>query len=111
MKLSVRWLSPSDVDELSGLVVNIYIGGTAGQRSAMAPALAASEPEEEDSGPMTKSEANYRRSALNEDEYPEECSTCQHYSSPGGGLGDCQKVAGTINPEWVCDYYEPGVKL
>jgi hypothetical protein len=97
----------SEDDPLSGLILNIYIGGTAEQRSEMAPALAASEPDSETSL-MTKKEANYRHSELNEDEYPEECSTCNHYSTTGGGLGSCYKVAGTINPEWVCDYYDKG---
>lgn len=99
-----------ELDPLSGVVVNIYIGSSAGQRSEMASALAASPEDSEPDELMTKAEANYRRSNLDEDEYPEECSTCNHYSSSGGGLGSCSKVAGTINPEWVCDYYEPGVK-
>lgn len=90
---------------LDGIVLNIYINGDAAQRGAISSALSSS---------VTKSEANYRPSEPESDEdqstVPEECGTCSMYSSDGGGMGACDLVAGSINPEYVCDNYEQGTQ-
>ena len=53
-------------------------------------------------GKSTKKEANYRPESAED----EECSGCVHYFA-SNGIGSCELVAGTIDPEYVCDWFEP----
>lgn len=49
----------------------------------------------------SKDDANYRRGT------PEKhCANCKHYREASAGAGSCTKVAGTIGPKMMSDYYE-----
>lgn len=57
--------------------------------------------EEGEGGKATKSEANYRP----EESEDKECAQCSHYFAEHG-IGSCEEVAGRIDPEYVCDWWE-----
>lgn len=57
----------------------------------------------EDSGKVTKTEADYRLVKTNNDET---CGSCIHFRD-----SSCFIVAGNIDPNYVSNYYEPRVKV
>ena len=50
----------------------------------------------------TKAEADYRPK-----DDGNKCGTCAMFMPEDRGVGRCQIVMGDIDPEYVCDYYEP----
>ena len=67
---------------MSDIVVHIHLG-------------ISQDPTPEDRG--TKAEAHYRPM----EEPDQQCGNCDHYSS-----GRCEIVAGSIDPDYVCDWWK-----
>lgn len=55
------------------------------------------------SGKVSKEDANYRPA---EHDTKESCAECHYYTAPGEPQASCRRVAGSIQGDLLCDYFE-----
>lgn len=54
-------------------------------------------------GKTSKAKANYRPAPLDS---PKSCSTCSYYRNLKDSQSTCQRVAGLVEANDICDYYD-----